>query len=678
MQGRGIRIPSVFAPGARDIALFTAVSPLVRGFVGVFYDSVTAPRRVGLDFSEWAQAAFRAHLSGLDGDRLDDLDVGDPESFDVRAAFRERGIEPGQVDDPATDPLYREFCLLHHRGLKAHVRSIREGLGSELSGHRDERRAVFYANQFVGDRFHLSVAPAIYLGDEFDVVNIEDDRTLPPEHVRDFVYKLMESAARGEKPALVEGEMHQAPNTGPEKLRGLDPTRTYTGLMQLQIAEAYANGVPRKFSMTSWSNVEQEKTATHWARSDGTIPEELRTFADFLWTRKRHLADTAMDGDVALLLSMPTFLWTSAPQWGRRSERPGDALRGCAKLLREAGIPYDVRVLGHERLWDDADQLDSLASYDAVVLPASVNLGDRHREALADVLEVGGRVVVTDGRPTRDEWYEETPFELADREGVFEVGDAGVERTRSGAASSAFVEALAPVRSVEVEPREKLGVTRRRQSDPERLHVHLLNYDYSPEADAVEPVQSPTVTVSRVGFEPEAARWESPAGSGEVSLESVEDGVRVQLPTVETWGFLSLSAEPDGLRSPVPESEAGERLDAVAARADAVDPEDSTDEVTMTRAEAVLGEARTAFEAEAYELVLDRVDRATTVLDSLSVETSTPTGDPSGTATAADRIDDSSGTATETAQPGFGLLAGLAGLLAAIAGGRVLRGSRED
>lgn len=680
VQGRGRRVPSVFASGAADLFLFTTISAMARGFVGEFYDSVTVPRRLGLDFSEWAQAAFRSHLSGLGNDRLDELGVEDPASFDVRAAFRERGIEPGQVDDPATDALYREFCMFHHRGLRAHVRSIRNGLLDELPERRSANRAVLYANQFIGDKFYGSVAPSIYLGDEFDLVNIEDDRTLPPEHVRDFVYKTMESASRGEKPVLVEGEMHQAPNTGPQKLRGLDPTRTYTSLMRLQIAEAYANGVPRKLSMTSWANIERSKTATHWVSADGMIPEELRSFADFLWTRKRYLADTEMDGDVALLLSMPTFLWTAAPQWGRQSRRAGDALRGCAKLLREAGIPYDVRILGHERLWDDAGQLDSLADYDAVVLPASVSLGERHREALEAVLDSGGRVVVTDGTPARDEWYEEMPFELGDRADVFDVGEAGVERTQKGTTVSAFVDGVRPLKSVDVAPPAKLGVTRRRQADPDRLHVHLLNYDYSPAEDAVASVESPTVTVRRIGFEPAVARWESPAGSEPVTIESVEGGVRVQLPTVETWGFLSLAAEPDGLQSPTSAAEVRDRLDAMEERIDASVPESSTEELAHTRAEVVLDEARTAFEAGAYELVPRRLERASTALKTMSAETEAgpspatsrnPTTVPTST-TSASNIE------TEAATPGFDLLAGVLGIIAAIARHRWFRRSVDE
>lgn len=661
VQAEGIGIASVFCPAILDILTAEAAGAFDAGFVAMFYDSVTTPRVQGLDASRWAHAAFREHLGTLPADRLDTLDVSDPGSFDIRQALEGANVLPGSDRHPATEPIYREYTLFHHQGVKSLVEAYHRWIADTYPARADQRQAFLYANHYVGDRLHGSVAASLYTTDPVDTITVEDDRTKPPDYQRAFVYKLFDAAGRGDKPVLFEGEMHDAPGPG-DKLRGLDPSRTYPTLMRLQIGEAYAHGVPRKLSLTSWGNIHVDDIATHWIQPDGTVPNTLRSFADFLFVNRRFLAGAESGANIAVVYSMPTNVWETAPQWGRYDERQGDSFRGACRTLTDAHLPYDVRIFGHERLWNDDDQLAGLDRYDAVVLAGHTALADRHAEALEEVLRSGGIVVVSGDPPERDEYYRERDRPLFDRDRAIVLdGNPARRRVTEGRTANVLVEAVRSAATVTISPGASLGVSRLQQRGPERVLVHLVNYDWTEDTDEMNPVSGVSVSIVDVPFEVGAARFVSPQNETELEIEGSDDGISVTVPAVVEWGFIVFARSaadlaPDSdegtVRATAEElrdrlSEARERLEAPSQNR------------PLVRAELLVEEVELAVDAGAFDLADDRAEVAQTGMDRLYGETgiaekATPT--KSGSTPSAGT---ESGATSSGGMPGFTLLSGL-------------------
>lgn len=685
VQQSGIGIPSVFAPGTLDIVAMGGKKAFSEGFSGMFLDSTTTPRVKGLDFSPWAQASFRTHLGELSDERLSELDIEHPMSVDIRSAFESRGIHPARDTHPATDPLYREYLLFHHRGLQAFLEAYKERMRSAYPD-RDPRTLQLYGNQYIGDELAAQPAASIHISESLDFVNIEDNRTLPPEYIREPVYKLIHAAAKDQKPVLVEGQMHDQPGQA-QTLRGLDPTERYHTLQRLQLAEAYANGVPRKLPLTSWGNIHADDTAAHWVRKDGTIPEELQTFADFLWVNRRFLEGATPDNDVAVVFSVPTHLWETAPQWRRRSKRHSDAFRGVARLLHDAQIPYDVKIFGHDSLYDDQPHLESLTDYDAVILPGISSIADRQLDSLQTALNNGGTIITTARVPDRDEDFRERDARLLEGSDVTNLTDEpGLTRVREGTTEGSLSSALAGVKSVTLKDAPAVGVNRLRNDDPETLQIHLVNYNYNQGSDAVDTLTDLELSVSEIGFEPVTAAYVTPSATSKLEIDSSDTGVSVTVPRLSEWGFVVLAASREGVESPGDKSRARSLVDKLDARTQRARERLGVPSVSLglARAEVFLSEAHTAMDAESYAQAEVRAKAGLSALEALSVSvtTTTQTSATTGRETSSDSgasTTETFGSTTETngGMPGFGVLQGV---VASAAGTAValLRHLNED
>lgn len=680
VQNNGIGIPSVFAPGTLDVLMMGAKKAFEEGFSAMFLDSTTTPRLQGLDFSPWAQAAFRNHLATLSAEQIEELDVSDPSSLDVREAFRNRDLSTSDDQHPATDPLYREYLLFQHEGLQALLASYKERIDTAFPD-RESGTTFLYGNQYIGDSLGNVPAAALHVSEILDFVNIEDNRTLPPDIVREPVYKLMRASAKGDKPVLFEGQMHDQPGSA-ESLRGLDPTRRYHTLQRLQLAEAYANGVPRKLPLTSWGNIEADKTVTHWVRKDGTIPEELQAFADFLWTNEHLLRPATPDNHVAVVCSIPTLLWENAPQWDRSPERHLDAFRGVCTLLREAQIPYDVVIFGHSRLYDDATHLDGLSDYDSIVLPGVTSIADRQVAALKEASDDGSVVITSATVPDRDGSYRSRTRDWLTGNAVTNLSDGpGLTRTRDDRTSESLVSALPEPIGVTIEEASEIGVNRLRTADPETLQLHLINYAYDRGTDSIRSVEDLTVSIpdSRIEFDPVAATYVAPGVRTDVDVEKTGDRVSIDLPRLDEWGFVVLAPEADTLSPPGDENTARDRLSMLMDRVERAEErlDVPSEDRSFVRASVFLREAQVALDAEVYDKAVARADAgldAVATLPEMSTESSneTATG-PDETTTDSNETTASDQTTTTDAL-GFGVVSSAL----AAAGGAIAVKSLQD
>lgn len=536
----GAGIPSVFAKGTLDLITKTVRFRFGQGFSGFELDGVDIFNLHGLDFSPWARTAFSDHVASLTTQRRRELGIEGSDTFDVETYIEEADIGPGTDADPREDPVFREFVRHHHRGVKSLFGRIRADLEEAFPRRVENDTAVLWANQFTGS-FHNPQQANVYASDHLDVVNTE----LAPDEWKpsDLAYKYLRAIGRFEKPVMAKGTLTKVGD-----LRGVgefDPTRRYPTFYRLQAAEAYANGAIFKIPLTS--RLPAENTVNNWVRTDGEVEPELETFMDFLWAHGRFFRGVESDNPVAVVWSLPSRIWGRFPQWNipeQSRSAPGvNSFVGSAALLREAQIPYDVVVFGYSDLWDDADQLERLGRYQGVVLPNLLCLSDGQLQALEGYLEDGGTVVVSGSAPTRDERYRprDDVDALLDHENTVQLEkDPGRRYESEEARDGSLVEAIEaagirPTVSAEV---PMIAVNRLRQRDPDRLLVHLLNYDYEVQSDRIETNEDLQLRVATNGAEDLVARFYAPQTVQDLEVSAEGAHLTVTVPELVEWGFV--------------------------------------------------------------------------------------------------------------------------------------------
>lgn len=590
-------IPSSFADGTVELLFTPASNFLSDGLASVNFDFTVAPRLEGLDFSEWAQASFRSHLESLPGERLAELGIDNPASFDMLEYLRTNDLD-GRDADRAGDPVVREYTIHDHQGLQTLWNTVTERVAE------NDYPAPSVGTTPNADPLWNAPVAGIYLHESFDVVGFEESTpTVPPASVRDSLYKLGLAAGRFEKLPL-DHEMALSPPEVDEF--GFDLDVRYTTLMRLQAAEAYANGgrLGLNLFVTAggqefWENPELQPI--RWVNTDGTIPDAFPPFVDFLLANRRFLEDVSPDNRIAVVYSLPTMLWNTYPQWEDRPERYRDSFEGAAALLREYGYPHDVVVFGHPRIWEDPAQYERLTDYDAVVLPEIEAITANQVDLLRRLLDEGVQVVVSGTPPTRSGMYE--PREdasdlLRNHEGAQVLdSDPGHQRMAEGTQTTALTDAIASPRDVALSTDAHVGVNRMAQSDPARTVVHLVNYEYDVSTDEVQPHEDVTVTVRGHDGPQSVARWYTENGVTMLETTETEDGVKVTVPRLDIWGFVVFGDTEAALHPGDPAS-ARSAVDRATKAVEAATAENRHRE--LYHAEHALSNARAMLDHDAY------------------------------------------------------------------------------
>ncbi len=602
--------PSVFGPGGLDLLVETTVTQLERGYSGFFVDGVGIFRFSGVDVSVWAQAAFREHLRSLSDERLAELGVDDPGSFDFRSYVEAAGIAPNDDTDPRTDPLFREYLLFHHEGIDAWFDDYRATIAEQFPERMGNGDVALYANQFTGN-FGNPQAANVYISDAMDVMYTELFPRVDP--AVDVNYKLMQSVGNFSKPVVAKGTLTAISD---ERRGAIDPETPNPNLLRFQAAEAYANGSRLQLPLTARSGFSESDTVTNWVGPDGAVPTPLKSFADFLWAHKRFLTDVESAADVAVIWSLPTRVWRHEPGWGiGQNETPRlDSFLGTATLLREAGVAYDVVTFGHPRLWDDSQQLDRLSQYDAVVLPAIESITSDQLDALSSYLDGGGTVLASGPIPDRNGFYEPTdePASVLDHRNVVDLeGDPGRRRVQAGERDGALVSALngPGVKPVTVDDDPTVAANRLVQPGSNRHVVHLVNYDYDAGSDAFEMKNDVRIRLKAADAGSPVARYYSPQRQEDLEIVTDGDAMEVIVPELVEWGFVVVAPGESALVDGDPEA-AEKRVNEARRRVEAARAADHGWSGEFAIAETQLEAAETALSYHAYTQASDAADEA--------------------------------------------------------------------
>lgn len=641
--GRGF-IPSVFAPGFFDLVTTQAAMRFDQGYTAIQFGNIRSPRKSGLDFSVWAQAAFLRHLNDLSDARLEELGIEDPDAFDIRRHLERENLTPQRTGHPAVDPVFREYLLFHHRGVKEFFAALKDWAHASYP----DRAPPFHLDQPIGDpRLWECAVAETYVSELVDLVSVEDWRTMPAENfglrsdmnrnvpekdIRDFVYKLALATGRNDKP------VYGWDTFGGRYYDDVSSDDYFPMLLRLQAAEAYAMGCRRRFALRD--------APMSWRARDGQLPAVLREFVDFLWAHQRFLRDSHPVNQVAVIWSLPTLLWNTVPQWGIRATDHTSSFHGTVTLLRESQIPYDVVVFGHPELWPDAENLEDLLTYDAVILPEVECITTAQRTALETVLADGGVLVSCGSPPDRTGTYERQPdgFELFGRaETLVLDADPGKQRLEARSQGGSLIATLNQhgVDSATITPDDTVGINNLVGADGRIQYVHLLNYDYDPEADDFRRKTALEIQLADIDDTFGFARYYSPQTIVDLAVTEREGRRMVTVPELVEWGFIAVARTEAHLEDPGSEQEARDRVSEARDRLAAARDGDQEWSVDLTIADVELRSAETALSYESYSLATESANSAIERVETVSSPTPPPT--------------------EPVAQPGFGFGASVLG-----------------
>jgi len=614
----GSAVPTLFFDQYRDHMADAAVTFLRHGYSQVYLDNAIAPTWRGLDFSSWATTAFRDHLSSLSASRLDKLGVDDPGTFDIVDHLERGGLGVDDARTPFEDPVAREYKRFQLRSHREYVQAYRDRIHDAFPD-QSERGDVVVVGNLGMDKLDPT---AVLLADAFDAVYGESEQTVPGRKVIDRSYKLGNAAGRFDRPVVSVGSMLAGGQFETSSAEGLNPSAEYTTLQNLQLAEGFANGGMRSVSLAGWG-MSSDQAVDNWVRPDGTVPAALQSFLDFCWAQKPFLTGGESAHDVALVYSLPTATWERAPLWDSWHSQHTEAVEGMADLLRRHQLPYDVVVFGLPGVWDDADQLERLSTYQTVVLPSVDAVSDAQADRIRAVLEDDVRVVATGGGPSTD-------ADKQARDDVRQYLNDHAQATVVDATPGATVANDEQPRTDLAEPLTAAGrqvqldvdgvvPTVRRQDDADRTVVHLVNYDYDRTEDAVSTHEDVSLAVRAPDTDVGVGRWLSPAGRSDLDVTTDGDQYRVTIPNLGVWGMLVLAADSTALNQG-DETAATEAVDTAATAVDEARSSGRT-HVDLARADAELENAKVAADHGAYDLAEAAAERS---VDAASTATEPP------------------------------------------------------
>jgi hypothetical protein len=524
------------------------------------------PLRLGSDFGGWSTAAFRDYLAAHHTSELASWGIRDVASFDIReyllAQWTPRAVgtyswwdgAPVFVTDPAdaplSDPIVRAFHVFEYSAHIAYFKALASY--AHDAGTARQRFVPYYGNLWIGPSQVLlqSANPTVLLGQAMDVIYIEHSPAIPPDTRVAPVVKIGLAMGDQQKPVWLE----HLGWYGWEGEPALLPPDPMTGVLKLFIAETYAAGGVPALPLGGMPGLEGRGLALD---PEGRPLSELVKVMDFVARGKRLLSDRHPCSEVALVYSVPSFLWHDFPLFGMTSEAEREVFAASAMALEEAHILYDVVILGHPQLWDDSRALGSLSKYSAVVLPAVSCITDSQIQSLSAFVR-GGGVLVAVGSPDRDESYArrlDPVFSDLDSDpgkgalAVLDVQLAKASYVRIGRGQGElFPELVEPLKKVAkmvwTDASSTVGVNL--FESPAALTLHLVNYDYSIATDSVKKATNLAFRIALADLDfaaPKGLTYYSPdlPSPRGLPFAVVDDTVEFTVPELEYWGIVEIS-----------------------------------------------------------------------------------------------------------------------------------------
>ncbi len=477
------------------------------GVDGIQLDEAELPMgafQYGACFCKDCMAGFRAHLAELDPVALDTQLDGLLDGVDL-ATFHYGDWLLAQGHDFKSDresaPLFGDYYAFQCRAIKTYF--------AELADYaRSYARSVGREIIVSGNFFNLEPM-YLALADDVDLVITEMRNTTyrQPEWYR-YV-----AAFAGDKDVVVV----ENPYGGvvPEMVGMLAEGRGHD-LFRLSLFEAAALGATMSVPYGSWmgSVIEDSFYAPHGLATEiqGFLADHEHLFA------RRTVNEVAVVFSVASTRELVGRADASDNTTNSRDESVVVPYRVATSTLAHAAVPFDVVIWTDGVTAPDRAGAEALARYSTVVLPDVFDVTEAQAAAIQGYVDGGGTVVVTD--------------RIAD-------GLPGHERVRTARHDS--LDELVPL-GRQVETPVSVAANLQQLADGS-CALHLVNYDYDAELDAVRPVADVPLRV-RLPEDRERATLVTPDGTRTPLSLELADGAHVV--TVASLGLYSIVVFHDG------------------------------------------------------------------------------------------------------------------------------------
>ncbi|MEM0377394.1 MAG: CARDB domain-containing protein, partial [Thermofilum sp.] len=393
---------------------------------------------------------------------------------------------------------------------------------------------------------------SILLSPYVDLIQIETTPALPPENRLGLLYRIGHAMAQNQKAVWALGAFCS------NYSRPLNHDKV--NLTVLVIAEAYAHGAIKELDLSGSPEFTPiAGTVVHPVTL--SVPRRIQAIVDFIWSYRDLLTGFKPYAKIAVVYSVPTFLWATFPAFNLYPEEQRGELIGIADMLQKLHLPYEVLIFGHPDLFNDSYYLGKLEQYDLVILPHVTHISEDQLNAIENFLEAGGKIVFTGGLPTRDHEHNPLTGRTAERMAALLNKHPGrvllvdekigldwfygsKDRTLLLTSFQKILETAIgrlPIKlegaadSVEVSLLKKQGVTA----------LHLINYQYELENDSFKQLRNISVLIdeSLIG-EARNAFYISPELVQRLEISRKGSYLEITVPFLSCWGFIAFNLPP--------------------------------------------------------------------------------------------------------------------------------------
>lgn len=503
------------------------------GVAGIQLDECELPMTsigAGGCFCKDCMKGFRAYLKEQKskGKLCQSLMHLDLDTFDYGQYLRDNNLEYPKYYEDA--PLYKYYWEYQLHEIKKYFKELAD-YAKEYSRETRGEEVLVSGNFF-------TLMPSYYALEPYaDVIITEMKNTL----FRQPSWYRYAAGFAGNKPVIVA----ENPYGGivPELLDMLNQGKGYD-LYRIFLLEASMYGCNMSVPYGGWMG-NTIKDAFYPPRD---VTQEVQSFL----AGNERLFQRTSGAPVAVLYSWPSYYWREAVAGysnnvvsnadkdlisydNKDMDSPNSSRLPFWEVLRNLSkqqICYDVVMSADGELREDDFTLDRIDGYKAVVLPDNTVMTERQLDAVLQYLEKGGRTIVF-GRLA-----ENLPEKAQAVKGHANTVCCENPADKPAAIASflnAFRSVYQPSWGVSVSNPE-LGVQTTVTPEGSQV-VHLLNYAYEKDTDAVSPLNTLTITVSRPIKE---VKVHTLTGTGEAKVQEKAGMTEIQLTNVPVYAAVEL------------------------------------------------------------------------------------------------------------------------------------------
>ncbi len=278
----------------------------------------------------------------------------------------------------------------------------------------------------------------------------------------------------------------------------------------LMFLEAYANN--GRWGYYWWPGVDNE------TRRAATVPEAVKDYTRFILDHRQYYEEFTTDSTLVILYPHSAVLENGKGHF---------KYLALAQALSESGFQYDVIYVGDDVFTPGEMNAETLARYQAVLVPEAGHLTRGQTASLQAYAGQGGRVIAY------------STNQLGSNKGINTIADDRLMDFWLHYRPEDRERILEPVRDVEsarvLSSDAAVNVVRYRKGDEHVLHV--LNYDYREADDSIVPKNDVRIDMQWSGETTPAVRWLTLQGEATLGCKLDAGRLSFTIPDVGPYGL---------------------------------------------------------------------------------------------------------------------------------------------